>query len=79
MKNIDTLPLRHPVSCLLILSKYAAELMGGTSGAIYSLFFVGASQRVPEWTAAWENALHLVMKYSSAQLGHRTMVYSTKL
>lgn len=73
-KNIDLLPLKYPVSCLVALAKYAEEVMGGTSGAIYSLFLVGVSQRVPEWSLAWENGLNLVMKYSSAQLGHRTML-----
>ena len=48
--------------------------MGGTSGAVYSLMFVGASLNAPNWTMAWESGLDMVMKYSSARLGHRTMV-----
>lgn len=74
VKNIERMPLRYPVSCLVTLAKYAEEVMGGTSGAIYSLMFVGASQKVPDWPQAWENGLNTVKKYSAARLGDRTML-----
>ena len=72
------MPLRYPVSTFLTLAKYAEELMGGTSGAVYSLMFVGAAQKIPEWPVAWENGLNTVLKYSTARLGHRTMVRCNK-
>lgn len=72
--NIERLPLNHPVTCLNKLAHFAEQVMGGTSGAVYSLMFVGASVNVPNWAAAWQSGLDTIMKYSSARLGHRTMV-----
>lgn len=72
--NIERLPLYHPVTCLIKLAHFAEQVMGGTSGAVYSLMFVGASVNAPNWAAAWQSGLDMVMKYSSAQLGHRTML-----
>lgn len=48
--------------------------MGGTSGGIYSLMMRGASRYVPDWPAAWKEALETVKKYSPAREGCRTMV-----
>lgn len=74
VNNIEQLPLNHPVTCLIKLAHCAEQVMGGTSGAVYSLMFVGASLNAPNWMAAWESGLDMVMKYSSARLGHRTML-----
>lgn len=48
--------------------------MGGTSGALYSLLFEGASKSAPQWADAWQSALDLATTYSKARIGNRTMV-----
>ncbi|XP_054270997.1 triokinase/FMN cyclase-like isoform X2 [Macrosteles quadrilineatus] len=73
LQNLDQLPVRYPQQCFTLLSKMAEDVMGGTSGALYSLMFVGASKQVPDWTAALGAALSTAMTYSKATLGSRTM------
>lgn len=55
--------------------------MGGTSGAIYSLFFTGITKYIKtlskttfNWSHAINNGLGSIMKYSKAREGDRTMV-----
>lgn len=59
--------------------------MGGTSGAVYSLFFTTAAfslsksnERNDKWdkllSDAWKFGIDGVMKYSKAKPGDRTMV-----
>jgi len=63
------------------------NVMGGSSGALYSLFFTGAdnyikntqfkddlSSNVSIWIQTLQSATHLVSKYSYAQVGDRTMI-----
>ncbi|KAG8271310.1 triokinase/FMN cyclase-like isoform X2 [Homalodisca vitripennis] len=73
LQDVDEIPARAPQLCFLRLSKLAEEVMGGTSGALYSLMFVGAARHVPQWSAAWQGALDMAMTYSNARLGSRTM------
>ncbi|XP_075227967.1 triokinase/FMN cyclase-like isoform X1 [Lycorma delicatula] len=74
LKSLNSLPVNKPQSCFLELAQIASETMGGTSGGIYSLMLRGASRNVPDWTAAWKEALETVKKYSPAREGCRTMM-----
>ncbi|RWS01096.1 bifunctional ATP-dependent dihydroxyacetone kinase/FAD-AMP lyase (cyclizing)-like protein [Dinothrombium tinctorium] len=74
----------------LQLAHIVEEVMGGTSGAIYSLLFTGASSvvsnvianrlevknKVHFWYQAVDKGMDLISKYSLAQVGDRTMLDS---
>lgn len=74
LKELQDLPVCFPQQCLMKLSQLAEEVMGGTSGALYSLLFEGASKNAPQWADAWQSALDLATTYSKARIGSRTMV-----
>ncbi|CAN7995484.1 unnamed protein product [Ixodes hexagonus] len=78
---LETRPsLAHPGVVMVQLSHVASSSMGGTSGAIYSLLFLGAAKAFEilsgynAWVAALELGMQLVMKYSMAHVGDRTML-----
>lgn len=78
---LDSRPsLAYPGLVMAQLSHVASSNMGGTSGALYSLLFHGAAKAFTvlsgydAWVAALENGIKLVMKYSMAQVGDRTML-----
>ncbi|XP_015111947.1 uncharacterized protein LOC107037741 isoform X2 [Diachasma alloeum] len=84
ISSLETLKISHPASALIELSRIAEEHMGGTSGAVYSLFFATAAAALAKnssednWTKllanAWRSGIDGVMRYSKAQLGDRTML-----
>lgn len=74
LREVDSLPVQYPQVCLVRLSQLAEDVMGGTSGALYSLMLVAASRTAPDWPTAWQQALQLAMTYSKARVGSRTMV-----
>ncbi|CAN7994382.1 unnamed protein product [Ixodes pacificus] len=78
---LDSRPsLAYPGLVTAQLSHVASSSMGGTSGALYSLLFHGAAKSFTvlsgydAWVAALEHGIKLVMKYSMAQVGDRTML-----
>ncbi|XP_024081126.1 uncharacterized protein LOC112126379 [Cimex lectularius] len=73
-KAINTLPVTKVAMTFLTLSKIAETYMSGTSGALYSLMFLGAAKNASSWSALWTGALEMVRKYSIAELGYRTML-----
>ncbi|XP_076318345.1 triokinase/FMN cyclase-like isoform X2 [Tachypleus tridentatus] len=74
------LELSYPSQLLLTLGSVVERSMGGTSGAIYSLFFTGAAKAFIDqctantWCYAVELGMQAIMKYSGAEPGDRTMV-----
>ncbi|EGD78840.1 dihydroxyacetone kinase [Salpingoeca rosetta] len=83
--QVGRLALHNPAQLLQQLATIAQENMGGTSGAVYSIFFAAASSclndrdvvRAPLAslvTMALTAGIDAVMKYGGAQQGDRTML-----
>lgn len=83
LNNLDNLSLSHPA---VLLSEIAniAEDMGGTSGALYCLFFTTGAKELAlskqeenlrhVWFSAFCSGLNCLEKYGKAKAGHRTMI-----
>ncbi|CAG5929407.1 unnamed protein product [Menidia menidia] len=70
-----------PGRLLLVLAGLVQEKMGGSSGALYSLFLTAAASHVTEGqsnAAAWASAMHAgtqaMRRYGGADPGDRTML-----
>ena len=84
LQNINNYYFSHPSSVLSKLAHTAEEQMGGTSGALYCLFFTSAAaelisaQQGEYWLNIWARALrsglHCLMKYGKANPGDRSMI-----
>ncbi|CAL1539418.1 unnamed protein product [Lymnaea stagnalis] len=73
------LPVDCPHALALSLGQITENVMGGSSGALYSLFFTSAAQELKtanlkSLTAALNAGLDAIMKYGGAKPGYRTMV-----
>ncbi|XP_053549514.1 triokinase/FMN cyclase [Bombina bombina] len=70
----------HPARLLTALSHVLLEKMGGTSGALYSLFLTAAAQplqkeNVPHaWADAMDAGIEAMQRYGGAEPGDRTML-----
>lgn len=72
------------VGALIAVSEVAAEKMGGTSGALYSIFFAALAQELPssgagvatagDWTRAVSAAREKLYTYTRARPPSRTLV-----
>ncbi|XP_041354639.1 triokinase/FMN cyclase-like isoform X2 [Gigantopelta aegis] len=68
-----------PYTLALALAVLVETDMGGTSGALYSLFLTSAAEclktsTTPEaWSEALKQGIHAIMKYGGAEPGDRTM------
>ncbi|KAL0276472.1 UNVERIFIED_CONTAM: hypothetical protein PYX00_004034 [Menopon gallinae] len=77
-----TLRFSQPSQMMYSLGEIAEETMGGTSGAIYGLFSMGASAEFSKhptitpvtWGQAWLAGINLIKKYSAARIGDRTLL-----
>lgn len=74
------LAFNHPKTLCLQLSKLCEHSVGGTSGALYALFF-GSGSRAFESNfddsslrKAIAEGLHAITYYGHAKVGHRTLV-----
>lgn len=84
LENFKSLKFDNPRILLVMLSEILMNVMGGTSGAIFSIFFQFASKAfVPcnEYSIAnWKQALFLgmngIMEYGKACIGDRTLLDS---
>lgn len=76
MEQLESIPVKYPEQCFIKLSELAEEVMGGTSGALYSLMFVGASKDYSngDWVTTVQSAVNMMMTYSKARVGSRTLV-----
>lgn len=79
----DILTFARPASLAGQLATVAQTQMGGTSGAIYSLFFTAIANELEgykdltqpaAWAKLWRAGINGVQKYSVARMGDRTMV-----
>ncbi|XP_062614751.1 triokinase/FMN cyclase-like [Saccostrea cucullata] len=81
-KNNPGLPVQIPADLALSLAKIVENSMGGSSGALYSLFLTSASLCLQssvtpkDWVSALTNGNSTIMKYGGAEPGDRTMVDS---
>ncbi|XP_075044064.1 triokinase/FMN cyclase isoform X3 [Mixophyes fleayi] len=70
----------NPAQLLTALSHVLLEKMGGTSGALYSLFLMAAAQPLQDesgpqaWAAAMDAGIEAMKRYGGAEPGDRTMV-----
>lgn len=78
----DELSFGNPYHCLVDISNTLMSLMGGSSGAIFSIFFQCASNAFHECNEYsidnWLNALSLgingIMQHGKAEIGDRTLL-----
>ncbi|XP_011445175.3 triokinase/FMN cyclase [Magallana gigas] len=79
-KDKPNLPVHTPADLVLSIAKIVEQSMGGSSGALYSLFLTSASRALQNdvTKSGWERALNegtsTVIRYGGAQPGDRTMV-----
>ncbi|XP_058447261.1 triokinase/FMN cyclase-like [Malaya genurostris] len=92
MEQLDAgkLDLIHPGNLLQQISTILQQDMGGSSGALYSLFFQGASTvfifptegtravSVAHWSRALAQGIDTIMKYALTEIGDRTMLDALK-
>jgi len=85
LKKLDTEITGDLAAAFLVISEVAEKDMGGTSGALYSIFFnglAGAFANLPEdakidakaWGKALEEALNKLYSYTRARPPSRTLV-----
>nr|CAD7569435.1 unnamed protein product [Timema californicum] len=82
LSRLDSLCVSHPATLFLQLAAVSESVMGGTSGAIYSLLLTTASSSLDgleevgaeTWGKAWRCGIQGIMRYSTARLGDRTML-----
>jgi len=84
LNNLDNLSSSHPAAFLSEVADIAEERMGGTSGALYCLFFTAAAKESalieqgedPRciWLRVFSSGLNSLKKYGKAKVGDRTMV-----
>lgn len=80
----DSLPLGNAVSGIIALADLVEDTMGGTSGALYSIYLSALAQGVAQSNASKVNmnviataadfALKSLGKYTPARVGDRTLV-----
>lgn len=83
LKN-EKINVRDPHSMLLQISSTLMDSMGGTSGAIFSIFFQCASSSfsdfneysVKNWTNSLSVGIEGIMKHGKSKLGDRTLLDS---
>ncbi|XP_040184332.1 triokinase/FMN cyclase [Rana temporaria] len=72
----------QPSRLLTALSNVLLEKMGGTSGALYSLFLMAATRPLENdsgaetWAAAMDAGIEAMKRYGGAEVGDRTMLDS---
>ncbi|XP_050472812.1 triokinase/FMN cyclase-like isoform X3 [Bombus huntii] len=82
--NLDKFQFSHPSSVFTELAHIAEEEMGGTSGALYSLFFTSITTELVSisekegwlqiWARTFRSGLNCLIKYGKAKPGDRSMV-----
>ncbi|XP_028409889.1 triokinase/FMN cyclase-like [Dendronephthya gigantea] len=80
--NIEScgIPCNTPYQALIVLSDIIEDRMGGSSGALYSLFLLAGVEQIKDnvepmqWCKAFECGIQAIMRYGGAQEGYRTML-----
>ena len=74
-KKLDQLPLNDPKQLLSAISQTLSHGMGGSSGALLSIFTQSASTHFEgDWAEALLAGADKMMEYGGAQVGDRTML-----
>ncbi|XP_025105871.1 triokinase/FMN cyclase-like [Pomacea canaliculata] len=79
-KEKPSLPVGCPALLAAALANIAENVMGGSSGALYSLFLTAASSplqtgtEAKDWCVALQTGIQAMMKYGGAEPGQRTML-----
>jgi dihydroxyacetone kinase len=79
-ERLSVMDWDNPRQVLLSLVGLVESNMGGTSGALYSLFLTAGATADVSWSdsVSWATAMHAglqaIMRYGGAERGHRTMV-----
>ncbi|KAK6183653.1 hypothetical protein SNE40_011087 [Patella caerulea] len=79
-KSSPGLPVTNPYSLTLALATIVETDMGGSSGALYSLFLTSAAQCLQtkisssSWIQALNNGIAAIQRYGGAEPGDRTML-----
>lgn len=74
------MPVNYPECLLLSIAAIVEQSMGGSSGAMYSLFLtaaageVSADVSVEGWARAFRAGMNAISKYGGAEPGDRTML-----
>lgn len=84
MNDLSNLFLSHPAALFSEVANIAEKYMGGTSGALYCLFFTTGAKELAlleqgeslrcAWFRAFRSGLNCLEKYGKAKPGDRTMV-----
>lgn len=84
LSNLDNLSVSHPAALLTEIANIAEERMGGSSGALYCLFFTTSAKVLASfeqeedmrliWFNAFQSGLNCLEKYGKAKAGDRTMI-----
>ncbi|XP_012246566.2 dihydroxyacetone kinase 1 [Bombus impatiens] len=82
--NLDKFQFSHPSSVFTELAHIAEEEMGGTSGALYCLFFTSITTELVSisekegwlqiWARTFRSGLNCLIKYGKAKPGDRSML-----
>ncbi|XP_074656484.1 triokinase/FMN cyclase-like isoform X2 [Tubulanus polymorphus] len=69
------LPVSCPHDLILKLAKIVEQSMGGSSGALYSLFLSASAPalRMNDWLTAFQQGIAAMSRYGGAEQGDRTM------
>jgi dihydroxyacetone kinase len=79
-ERLSVMDWDNPRQVLLSLASVVENHMGGTSGALYSLFLTAGATADVSWSdsVSWATAMHAgvqaIMRYGGAERGHRTMI-----
>lgn len=83
-ENMANFPFTYPCLLLMKIADIAEENMGGSSGALYCLFFTTAAKELTyfkqhetmasTWSRAFRSGLDCMIKYGKAKSGDRTML-----
>ncbi|KYQ56693.1 Bifunctional ATP-dependent dihydroxyacetone kinase/FAD-AMP lyase (cyclizing) [Trachymyrmex zeteki] len=78
LSNLENLSLSHPATLLLEIANIAEECMGGTSGALYCLFFTTGAKILASfeqekdmrnvWFCAFRSGLNCLEKYGRGKI-----------
>ncbi|NVB40114.1 dihydroxyacetone kinase subunit DhaK [Pseudenhygromyxa sp. WMMC2535] len=77
LAELDALPFAQPSALLASLAELLAEVMGGSSGVLLSIFCTAAAEALARgegWIPALTAGLARVREYGGASLGDRTMI-----
>ena len=87
LSRMELIDWRNTGKAIQVIGRCARRSMGGTSGALYDIFFTAGGRTIMEiendktknanvWVEGLRAGVEAIMKYGSARPGHRTMLDS---